>query len=178
MPVSWTITPKAPGVAPGAFALSGRDGAEYRLVLRPNLSMGPLGFARMILLSATFLALPMLAVLGTPVVWGLLPFAGLALWGLWYALSRNSAERRALHEELRLTRDILQVTRVNPRSAPQHWQTNPYWVSVTLREKGPPIENYLTLSGDGREIELGAFLSPEERAVVYDDLSRALRHLR
>ncbi len=178
MPVYWEITPPAPGTSPGAFALASGDGAEYRLKLAPNISMGPVGFARMIAISAGFLALPLLAVLGTPVLWGLLPFAGLALWGLWYALQRNRAERERLREELRLTRESIEIHRINPRTPAQHWQANPYWVRVKLKEKGAPVENYLTLEGAGRVVELGAFLSPEERADLYDELSRALRHLR
>lgn len=178
MPVHWTITPQAPGNAPGAFALSRDDGAEYRLDLSPHISMGPQGFARIILISAGFLALPLLAVLGTPVLWGLLPFAGLALWALWYALSRNAAERGRLHEDLTLTRDAITLTRTNPRAPDQHWQANPYWVRVRLADKGAKVDNYLTLEGGGRTVELGAFLSPEERAALHDELSLALRHLR
>jgi uncharacterized membrane protein len=103
---------------------------------------------------------------------------GLALWGLWYALARNRAERAQLCEDLHLSGAEIALTRTNPRTPPQHWQANPYWVSVKLTEKGGPVENYLTLAGGGREVELGAFLSPEERAVLHDDLTRALRHVR
>ncbi|TQM93402.1 MAG: DUF2244 domain-containing protein [Roseinatronobacter sp.] len=178
MPVYWTITPKAPGTPPGAFALAAGDGAEYRLSLMPFVSMGPKGFVRIIAISAAFLTLPLLAVLGTPVLWGLLPFAGLALWALWYALSRNSAERHALREDLCLTKERIEITRTNPRKPAQHWHANPYWVRVKLAEKDGVIENYLTLEGNGRVVELGAFLSPEERAELYAKLSQALRHLR
>lgn len=178
MPVHWTIEPQAPGNLPGAFALASGDGAEYRLELVPNLSMGTTGFVRMIALSAILLSLPLLGALGTPVLWGLLPFAGLVLWGLWYALRRNSAERQSLREELRLTREAIALVRTNPRRPAQHWQANPYWVRLRLTEHGAPVENYLTLEGAGRVVELGAFLSPEERARLYDELSRALRHLR
>jgi uncharacterized membrane protein len=178
MPAYWTITPQAPGITPGAFALAQADGASYRLELTPHLSMGAHGFARMIAISAAFLALPLLAVLGTPVLWGLLPFAGLALWALWYALTRNAAERGGLREVLSLTREAIEITRTNPHAPVQHWQANPYWVRLTLTNKGAKVENYLTLEGAGRVVELGAFLSPEERATLHDELSRALRHLR
>ncbi|MDD7971722.1 DUF2244 domain-containing protein [Roseinatronobacter alkalisoli] len=184
MPAYWTITPKAPGTAPGAFALTSAAGAEYRLDLRPNISMGNRGFVRVISISALFLALPLIAVLGTPVLWGLLPFMGLVLWALWYALMRNRSERETLYETLRLTRDAFELTHVTPHRPAQHWQANPFWVRISLQEKGGPVENYLTLreggggGGGGREVELGRFLSPDERATLHDDLSRALRHLR
>jgi len=178
MPAIWTISPQAPGAKPGAFAIADGAGAEYLLQLMPHISMGPVGFVRVIGLTAFFLALPLIGVLGTPVLWGLLPFMGLALWGLWTALARNRQDRTTLREEMRLTRDEIALTRVNPKRPPQHWQANPYWVTLTLKPKGGPVENYLTLSGNGREVELGAFLSPEERASLHDELSRALRHLR
>jgi uncharacterized membrane protein len=174
----WNITPQAPGTSPGAFALSPGDSAHYRLSLMPHISMGPRGFVRIIAISAAFLALPLLGVLGTPVLWGLLPFAGLALWALWYALSRNSAERHALREDLYLTKERIEITRTNPRKPPQHWDANPYWVRVKLAETDGVIENYLTLEGNGRVVELGAFLSPEERVALYAELSLVLRHLR
>jgi len=178
MPSNWTITPKALGTPPGAFAVAQSDGAEYTLVLSPHLSMGAEGFVTIIGISAGLLAVPLIGVLGTPVLWGLIPFAGVVLWGLWYALRRNGRERSILREELRLTRDMIEITRTNPNKPRQHWQANPYWVNLSLLEKGGPVDNYLTLNGGGRAVELGAFLSPEERAAVHDELSRALRHLR
>ena len=36
------------------------------------------------------------------------------------------------------------------------------------------IEDYMTMTGGGREIELGAFLSPEERVELADEIERAL----
>ncbi len=178
MPAIWTINPQAPGAKPGAFTIAEGTGAEYLLHLMPHISMGPVGFVRVIGLAAFFLALPLIGVLGTPILWGILPFMGLALWGLWAALSRNRADRSTLCEDLRLTRNEIALTRTTPKRAPQHWQANPYWVTVTLKAKGGPVENYLTLSGSGREVELGAFLSPDERVTLHDELSRALRHLR
>jgi len=37
------------------------------------------------------------------------------------------------------------------------------------------VENYLTLKGGPREIELGRFLGPERRAELYAELRAALR---
>ncbi|HEU0223312.1 MAG TPA: DUF2244 domain-containing protein [Paracoccaceae bacterium] len=40
------------------------------------------------------------------------------------------------------------------------------------------VENYLTLKAEGREIELGAFLAPEERVALKADIEAALAALR
>ena len=54
------------------------------------------------------------------------------------------------------------MVRREPRGRVRRWHANPFWVRPRLREDAH-VEKYLTLEGDGREIELGAFLSPWER---------------
>ena len=57
------------------------------------------------------------------------------------------------------------------------WQANPHWVRVKIQPEGRP-QNYLTLKGGGREIELGAFLSPEERADLAEQIEMAMARAR
>ena len=59
----------------------------------------------------------------------------------------------------------------------RRWHANPFWVRLRLFD-GERVEKYLTLQGNGREIELGAFLSPGERQSLYDALGTALARLR
>lgn len=160
------------------YQLTRDSDALVRIQVTPNRSLGTRGFVWFIGLTAGFLALPMVAVVGTMVLWGLLPFMGAALWGVWYALNRNNADRARLREELTLSRDQMHLTRYQPRGAPLTWAANPYWVQLKLTEKGGPVEQYLTLSGGGREVELGGFLSPEERVQLHEDLHRVLARLR
>ena len=178
MPVEWLKRlEKAPARA-GAFSRA--EGAEPAAILHlwPNRSLPNKGFVLFIGLSAGLLALPLIAVLGTPVLWGLLPFIGLALGGVWYALNRNDRDGRIL-EELTLWSDHMEVVRHNPRGQPsQRWDANPYWVRLRLEESHGPVESYLVLSGGGREIELGRFLSPEERATLHQELETVLARLR
>jgi uncharacterized membrane protein len=52
--------------------------------------------------------------------------------------------------------DLIRIERHEPRRRePLDWEANPYWVRVALHAKGGPVPNYLTLSGGGREVELG-----------------------
>ncbi|WP_342778569.1 DUF2244 domain-containing protein [Paracoccus laeviglucosivorans] len=138
----------------------------------PHRSLPPGGFAWVIGLTAGFLALPLLAVIGSDVLWGLLPFAALAVWALWRALRHSY---RAPSEEMRLTRDSLTLIRRDPGRADRVWRTNPYWVRASLRSDGP-VEDYLVLTDGQREIELGAFLSPDERVALHRELSGRLGH--
>ena len=138
------------------------------------------GFAGFIALTAGLVALPLLAVLGSPVLWGLLPFLVMAVGGLWLGLSRSYRDGETL-EILRLWRDRIELSRHDPGRAPRRWSANPHWVRLRLRPGGGPVPDYLTLSGGGddrREVEIGAFLAPEERVALHGEILAALAALR
>ena len=71
--------------------------------------------------------------------------------------------------------DLTHLTRTNPRGDTQDWESNTYWVKVSLHEQGGPVPYYVTLKGGGREVEIGAFLSEDERKALFSDLSDAVR---
>ena len=148
-----------------------------RLTLWPHQSMTASGFATFIGVTAAMLAVPLVAVLGSPVAWVLMVFFLAALAGVWWAIMANRAQQ-SLHEELSVWPDRIRLAHVAPRRAPLEWEANPHWVRVTLRDKGGPVEKYLTLKGSDREVELGAFLSPEEREALHEDLTRLLARLK
>lgn len=146
---------------------------DRRLYLWPHQSMTPEGFSWFIGVTALMLTLPLFAVLGSVVAWVLLAFFLAALWGVWRAIMANQAARQ-MHEELRLSADRVSLEHRPARGAPKTWAANPHWVTVHLHKTGP-VDDYLTLRGGGREVELGAFLTPEERKVLYDELRTAIR---
>jgi uncharacterized membrane protein len=148
----------------------------YRLVLKPHRSLSRAGFALVLLIAWGFSVMPLLVLLGTSALWALLPFLLGTLVLLWFFIELNYRDA-AMCEELSLWPDVIRVDRFNPRKASQHWQANPYWVRLKIYPEGGPVENYLTLKGAGRVIELGAFLSPEEREDIYHDLNRRLGRL-
>ncbi len=118
------------------------------------------------------LAMPLLAVLGTPVAWVLMLFFASALLAVWRAITANQ-RHRSIHEALVMNHERVHLAH-RPTKGPQlEWEANPYWVSVHLRNDGP-VENYLTLRGAGREVEIGRFLTPDERAALFDELQEAL----
>ena len=118
------------------------------------------------------LALPLFAVLGSPVAWVLMVFFCGAIAAVWRAITANQRDR-SLREELTLKREKVRLTHTPANGPTLDWEANPYWVSVNLRKDGP-VENYLTLRGNGREVELGRFLTPNERAQLHLELSEAL----
>ncbi len=139
-----------------------------RLRLWPYRSLGPRGFAAFI--GATALMLAVLPRFSAPrSFWGLLPFIVAVVAGMWWAL-RRSWQDAAVSEVLTLDHDRVAIRRTDPDGTVRDWEANPYWTAVNLRPLGGPVAQYLTLKGAGREVELGAFLTPEERVRLAEDL--------
>ena len=122
--------------------------------------------------TALIVALPLIVLLGQPVLWGILPFFAVMLWGLWAAIS-TSYKRGEVLETLTGTSDTVTLTRINPDGRVQNWTANRYWASVHLHQTGGPVENYLTLRGGDREVEIGAFLDAKERLALYGEIKAA-----
>ena len=156
MPYHWTDDP---------------DGTRT-LTLWPHRSLTPRGFVWFIGVTAAMLALPLIAVLGSRVLWGLLPFAVLAVAGVWIAV-HTSWNRARIGETLTLSPTRADLVRRDP-AGERRWSDNPYWVTVRLHPSGGPVPDYLTLRGRAREVEIGAFLSADERIALHTELTRAM----
>lgn len=163
MPYTWN-TPGPPD----------RRGAR-ELHLWPYQSLPPRGYAGFIGVTFALVLIPLLFVLGSVVLWGLLPFLMAAVGGLWLALDRSRRDAQ-ICEVLTLTDERAHLIRRNPRGPVQEWQCNRYWARPEIHARGGPVPHYVTLSGAGRQVEIGAFLSEDERLALYDELVRALRH--
>lgn len=162
MPYQWTPAPSPTGIT--------------RALLWPHKSMTPEGFVWFVGLTAALLCLPLLALLGSIALWGILPFILIVLAGMWFGLRRNQRDL-SLSEELELSPQRIAITRHNVRAPDQNWDANPYWVELRIAPKGK-VENYITLRGSDREVELGAFLSPDERLALHAELSERLMAVR
>lgn len=153
---------------------SSDTGNGQTLTLWPHQSLPPRGFVLFIGVTAAMISLPLFALLGSVLLWALLPFLAMAVGGIWYAIHRNRESARIL-EVLTLDADTARLVRTGPRGLTQEWDCNRYWARVTLHAKGGPVPNYVTLSGNGREVEIGAFLSEEERLTLSRDLTWHIR---
>ena len=142
--------------------------------LWPHQSLPPTGFVAFIAVTAALVTLPLMPLLGTVLLWGLLPFMALAVGGIWYAIHRNRTRAQVL-EVLTLTGERAHLVRHNPNGPLQEWHCNRYWAMPEMHDRGGPVPHYVTLRGAGREVEIGAFLSEDERIALYDELLRALR---
>lgn len=160
MPYEWTQDPAG-------------DAATH-LALWPHRSLPRRGFAAFILGTFTLITIPLYPLLGTVVLWGLLPFLLLAVAGLWWGLEHSYKTAR-VREDLSIDSNHIHLVRTNPGGHLQEWDCNSYWARAHLHPTGGPVPYYITLKGRGREVEIGAFLSEAERKALYGELTQALR---
>lgn len=158
MPYQWTTQP-------------GAEPQEMRLW--PHQSLPARGFAAFVLTTFTLILLPTLTLLGSVLLWGILPFALMAVAGIYLALQANHKARQ-IEEVLTIDARTAHLSHRTARGEVKEWACNRYWTKVTKYDDDGPIPHYVTLRGEGREVEIGAFLSEEERLALFDDLQRSL----
>lgn len=177
MPVEWLKKPETASEISGAASFEAGDAPLAEAHLWPYRSLPRRGFVLFIALTVVLVSVPLISVLGTPVLWGVLPFLMITIGGMWWAIERNYKDG-SIVEELRVWSDHIALIRHNPRQAPQEWSTNAYWADVQMYEAKGPVPHYITLRGGDREVEIGAFLSEDERKTFYRDLLASLRAVR
>ena len=70
------------------------ENGTQKLDLWAHNSLPARGFVLFIAVTAGLFLLPLVAVLGSPVLWGILPFMLIALAAAWWAMERNRADRQ------------------------------------------------------------------------------------
>lgn len=159
MPYEWKTAPGTP---------------TQTMRLWPHQSLPARGFAAFVLTTFTLILIPTITLLGTVLLWGMLPFVLMAVGGIYFALQSNHKSRQ-IEEVLTLDHDMAHLTHTTPKGEVKEWQCNRYWTQVLKYERDGPVPHYVTLRGEGREVEIGAFLSEDERVALFEDLQRSLR---
>jgi uncharacterized membrane protein len=173
MPVGITRFDKGAPEDFGALLHDTHGPPRLHLVIRPHQSLTPPGFVWFIGLTAGFMALPLIMVLGRPVLWGLLPFALGAIAAIWWGLKRSWRDLE-LREDLVIWDGWMRLTHKAPSKAALIWEVNPYWVRLKRISEGAKVPDYLTMKAETREVEIGAFLSPAERRDLHALLEREI----
>ncbi|MBC7131728.1 MAG: DUF2244 domain-containing protein [Roseovarius sp.] len=160
MPYHWSTPPEGAG-------------EETTLTLWPHRSLPRRGFAAFVLATFALICIPLLPLLGTVVLWGMLPFLLLSVGAVWWALEATYRSAR-LSEVLTLGPGEAQLRRIEANGRVREWRCHRYWAQVRMHPTGGPVPHYLTLAGNGREVEIGAFLTEPERKALHAELCRAL----
>ena len=109
--------------------------------------------------------------------WPVLPFAGLEMgvlgWALRRSLSRRTQGQRILIDETAVRVESRHGLRPDEPTAKVEFPR--YWAQVKLRRAHTPLHpSRLTIESHGRACEVGQFLTEEERRSVAGRLTRAI----
>lgn len=146
------------------------------LELTAHKSLPPTGFVLFFAITALLMAIPVIGLLGTIYLWVILGYLALTFGAVWLAL-RHSWRRADVRENIQITSDNITLTHHRPGKPAMVWEENPYWTKPELHHDSGPVVNYITLSGRGRTVELGSFLSQDERKMLFVELKEVLRGL-
>jgi uncharacterized membrane protein len=159
------MTARAPEPAPS-------HPPSFDVVLRPHRSLSPVGFAVIMSILAIWSFAGGL-VFWLKGAWPVIGFFAIDIVIVYWAFRASYGQGRAA-ERLRLADGTLTVWRMDKRGAEERFAFPSYWLRVTLEEdrNGP---GQLILSSHGRQLQIGSFLAPDERAELARELSAALR---
>ncbi|MDU8927465.1 DUF2244 domain-containing protein [Alisedimentitalea sp. MJ-SS2] len=160
MPHKWSNTP-----------------SRHQATLWPHRSLPRRGFAAIILLAFTLITIPLYGLLGTVFLWGLLPFLMAAVAGLWWALEHTYKTAEVL-EVLAITPQTTTLIHQPRKGEILIWDCNTYWVRVEIHSSGGPVPHYITLTGNNRTVEIGSFLSEEERCRLILEIEKSLGEMK
>lgn len=148
------------------------SGSQQCFVLRPNIGLYWRTTLRVyIILSAVCLGIALgFAVMG---FWPILPFAGLEVAALGAALY-VSAKRGDCQEVVRIGGDVVEIEK-GVKGPEQSWRFPRAWSEVVLNA---PLHRWypsrLVIRSRGTVVELGAFLTDEERELLATELYRCI----
>ena len=150
-----------------------KESTFLRMRLIPNRSLDSFGTKIVFGVIACGFLLPIIPFIGSPIGTTLTIFSGLTFY-LFLTLLQKNFQQGNTFEEILISKTKIVVVHQEKNKKRKTWEGNPYWTRVHVDVNNPKLKNYLTLAGKGRHIELGAFLSPDERIELRDKIKNAL----
>ena len=156
---------------PSVSNLRSTESIIFSASLTPNRSLSRFGFW-VLFITVSFSA----SVVGISFMqmgaWPVLGFCGLEMLVLFIAFRANYISGQK-SEEVKLTENLLEVRKISPLGHVLRWRFEPTWLQITIDE---PLkhDSKLQLASHGRSLEIGAFLTPEERLQLAYALRSAL----
>ena len=149
------------------------EAQSIKIRLAPNRSLDSYGTKVVFAVIAFGFLLPIIPFIGSPIGTTLTIFSGLTFY-LFLTLLQKNFQQGSTFEEILISKNKIIVVHQEKNKEQMTWECNPYWTKVHLDINNPRLKNYLTLAGKGKRIELGAFLSPDERLELRDKIQNAL----
>ena len=146
-----------------------------RYTLWPHRSMSMKGFRWVMLISSLLLLIPLYSFAGTAAFWFVGAYVLLDQLLLFGLINQTYYSGR-VRETVELWPDRLRIERTEPNGDSKSWEANPHWVRIELHQTRQAAD-YLVLSSAGRNVELGAFLTPSERRDLAAELRTAIARI-
>ena len=146
-----------------------------RIDIAPHCALSPRG-ASLFFLSVCCVCLGLAGILAWLGFWPILPFAGLELIVLAWAL-RSTLQRRYQAQSIVVT-DSEVIVEETSRKSRSHMVFPRHWAQVKLRVTPSPLyPSRLLIESHGRRCEVGSFLTEQERRGLAQRLKRLIGKL-
>lgn len=143
--------------------------------MRPHRSLSPLGFwILMAAIGGVSFTTGMVFLLAG--AWPVFGFFGLDVLLVYVFFRLNYREARAF-ETLTLTETELLLRKISPVGKVISYRFEPYWLRVKI-DSPTQTRSRLTLSSHGKTVEIGAFLTEDEKIGLAQEIRDALRRQR
>ncbi len=146
----------------------------FDAILHPHRSLSPRGF-KWLMATAAFMMLSVGLVFTVLGAWPVIGFCGVEFILLYVMFRLNYRAARG-YEHLRLSDSAMEIRKIDPAGTVSEWRFEPTWLQVNM-DNPPTHESQLSVASHGRQLVVGAFLTPEERLEVAEALRDAL-HMR
>ena len=143
----------------------------FCMELKPNRS-GTVQGIHILLGFLLFVFIPTGFIFSMIGAWPVFGFMGAELVLLYVALRLNQRHSGAF-ERLSLSDDVFTVERFAPDGGYQVWEFQPQWVRIDL-DKQSPHRTHLSLNSKGQRLNLGRYLTADEKSEVAAQLRDAL----
>ncbi len=146
------------------------------ITLWPNKGMSQKQILNLLVLLFFLMMLPVIPFISVNASFVFLPFPLFVIFLLYLCLTLN-LKQLEIYESIKIWPSLIEVTRVETNGSEKVWYANPYWATTIMYPTNQKVENYLTLKGNGREVELGAFLAPTERLELKEKIDNVMQKI-
>tara|TARA_B100000700_G_C14503033_1_gene605013 strand:+ start:185 stop:550 length:366 start_codon:yes stop_codon:yes gene_type:complete len=120
--------------------------------------------------------IPIIPFMFEKTVFMFLPFSLSTIFLLYLCLTLN-LKKLKVYEMINIWPSLIEIKRFEINGKEKIWSSNPYWTKTNIYAADQKVENYLTLKGNGREVELGAFLGPNERLEIKEKIDTIIHKI-
>jgi uncharacterized membrane protein len=144
------------------FDAAGQNEEEiFRALLVPHRSLGRTGFLVLMCMlgGVSFLTGVFFLSLGA---WPVFGFFGLDVLLVYIAFRLNYKSAKA-HEEVSVSRILLQIRQVAPSGRSRLHEFNPFWARFRVARHAEIGITSMLVEGQGKAVSIGSFLNPDDR---------------